>query len=483
MRRFALVLLASVTAFPAIAAPPAECAADATADRAPSSQGDSAMAPAMDALLTLWRQKHPSSAAPGRWSHKTDSAAAGTLMFELADMAPITRPFFATELAPYDHQFRGDMMKTPVMLKIATLNGQPVWIAVNRRPDSPLPGRVRAFLELALSAEGQAAIARVPGFAAIPDAAAQLAPLDAYVAPLDSALPTYRPVAKLSGSIRSDGSDGMKALMDSWQCRFSVMQPSTSKGERWEHLGTLNGFHALLVGEADIAPMGREIWPQELVQWRSAFGANSTPVAIAVARGGFNTPQRTTAQAIFVHPSNPLASLSMKQLAAIFGANPTITRWGQLGLTGEWADKPIRVLTPPKITPNAMSMQMMVLNGGAWNAASIEAPYAETAKALVADPTAIGFGGLEEGAPGLRALAVAGDDGVPVPMTAENAANGRYPLTRLMFIRLAPGPISPTVKAFLRFILSRDGQERVRYSGYYPLTAKQAAAELAKLDR
>ncbi|MES2291381.1 MAG: substrate-binding domain-containing protein [Pseudomonadota bacterium] len=482
MRRFAILLLAAV-AVPLTAAPLPECAADATAARAPSSQGDAAMRPVMDALLTLWRQKNPSSAAPTRWQHQTDATAAGTLMFEVADMAPITRPFFATELAPYDHQFRGDMIKAPTMVKIATVNGRPAWIAVNRRPDSPLPARTYAFLKLALSPEGQAAIGRVPGFAAIPDAAAQLAVLDTYVAPLDPALPTYRPVAGLSGSIRSDGSDGMKALMDSWQCRFAALQPGTPKGERWEHLGTLNGFHALLVGEAEIAPMGREIWPQELAQWRSAFGTNSAPVEIAVARGGFNTPQRTTAQAIFVHPSNPLASLSVKQLAAIFGANPTITRWGQLGLTGEWADKPIRVLTPPLITPNAMSMQMMVLNGGSWNTAAVAAPYADTAKALLADPTAIGFGGLEEGAPGLKSLAVAGADGVPVPMTAENAANGRYPLTRLMFIRLAPGQATPVVKQFLRFILSRDGQERVRYSGYFPLTAKQAAAELAKLDR
>ena len=75
----------------------------------------------------------------------------------------------------------------------------------------------------------------------------------------------------------------------------------------------------------------------------------------------------------------------------------------------------------------------------------------------------------------------AGDDGAVIPLTAENAASGRYPLTRLMYIRLAPGKPSAQVSAFLRYILSREGQERVRSSGYFPLTAAEARRELAKL--
>lgn len=479
-----LASIAFVLTAPALAAPQAECAADWLANRTPSSQGDAAMAPAMDALLALYRTRYPDVAAPLRWTHRTDAMGAGTLMFELADMAPMTRAFIPTEVSPYDHQFRGDMMKTPLMVRVGTIEGRPAWIALSRRPDSPLPGRVRTFVELALSNEGQAAIARLPGFVALDPAAleAERAKTGGFVVPLDPALRTYRPIKGLSGPIRSVGSDGMKALMDGWQCRFEALQPGVRKGGRWEHFGTLNGFHALLVGEADIAPMGREIWPAELAQWRATFAGNAAPVEIAVARGGFNTPQRTTSQAIFVHPSNPLREIRMDQLAAILGESPTITRWGQLGLTGEWADKPIRLRMPPRVAPNAMSMQIMVLGGKPWNAAAIEAPYAETAKALLADPEAIGFGGLEEGAPGLRALAVAGADGVAVPLDAINAATGRYPLTRRMYIRLAPGRPQPQVVAFLRYILSREGQERVRYSGYFPLTAAEAEAELAKLD-
>jgi ABC-type phosphate transport system substrate-binding protein len=272
----------------------------------------------------------------------------------------------------------------------------------------------------------------------------------------------------------------MKSLMDSWIEEFHRLQPLVQKGERWEHLGTLNGFHALLVDDTDIAPMGRELWPQE----SRAYGAThhqQAPLEIRVARGGFNTPQRTTAQAIFVPENNPLAQITMPQLADILGDHPTIVRWGQLGLTGEWADRPITIYMPPRVAPNAMSMQIMVLGGGQWNRAVHEGSIAETAEAIARDPGAIGFGGLEEGGVGLKALSVAAGEGEPFYMLdADNAASGRYPLTRYLYIRMRQ-PLTEPVKAFLRYILSRDGQEHIRYSAYFPLRAAEAKQELAKL--
>jgi ABC-type phosphate transport system substrate-binding protein len=483
MRRGMMLFLLTLAATPAAAAP-AVCAVDATVDRAPSSIADAALKPAMEPLLALYRARHPSAAAPARWQYSSDSTAIGALMFDLADMAPIVRPFAATEIAPYEHQYHGDMMKEPLVVRIGTLDGKPASIALNRRPGSPLPERVTAFVELALSADGQAALAGMGGFVPL-DAkavAGERAKVAGFLPALDPNLPTYRAIPRLTGSIRSVGSDGMKALMDSWECRFRVLQPGVDKGEMWEHLGTLNGFDALLVGNTDIAPMGRELWPDELAAWRSVYGPGA-PIEIAVARGGFNTPQRTTAQAIFVNPANPIGRIRIDQLAAILGAVPTITRWGQLGLTGDWADRPIHIRMPPRVAPNAMSMQMMALGGRAWNPAAVEAKIDDTAKALIDDKYAIGFGGLEEGDPRLKTLNVAGADGDYVPMTAETTSSGRYPLTRFMYIRLAPRRVPPQVAAFLRFILSKDGQERVRYSGYFPLAAREAAVERDILDQ
>lgn len=452
-----------------------------------SSVGDAAMGPLMDAWLGALREQQPGIARGARWQHRGDAAAVGALMFELADVAPMSRAPLPAELAPYAHQFAGDMMKTPVLVRVAWRGDHPMFLAFNKRPDAPLPPSVQSFVRFALSRGGQEIVARQAGLRALApyEAAQELPKLDGWRATLDPAVPRYAAVALVRGEIRSVGSDGMKSLMDRWMRDFRALQPGVRRGDRWEHLGTLNGFHALMAGETDLAPMGRELWPDEATAFASLH-AGQVPFEIRVARGGFNTQQRTTAQAVFVNARNPLECITLPQLAAMFGRSPTITHWGQLGLTGEWADRPIVLHTPPRVAPNAMSMQMMALRSGAWSETLHEASVADTAKAIAADPAALGFGGFEDGGPGLKALAVARDaSGPAVEGTNETVASGRYPLARHMYIRLQrkPGQALPAqVKEFLRYVLSRQGQEPILYSGYFPLTAREVAEELARLD-
>lgn len=481
-------LLAAVVLL-GLAAPAPILAAPSRVDEALplSSVGDAGMGALMDEWLNALRQQQPDIVRGPHWQHVGDAAAIGALMFELADIAPMSRPPLPAELAPYAHQFAGDMMKTPVLVRVAWRGDHPLFLAFNKRPDSPLPTSVLAFVRFALSPAGQAIAARQPGFRALAsdEAAAELPKLDGFRATLDPVLPRYVPTASVRGEIRSVGSDGMKSLMGRWMRDFRTLQPGVRRGDRWEHLGTLNGFHALMIGETDLAPMGRELWPDEAAAFASLY-PGERPFEIRVARGGFDTQQRTTAQAVFVNARNPLTSITMAQLEQVFGHAPTITRWGQLGLTGEWAERTIALDVPPRITPNAMSMQMMALHGGAWSNAVHEGSVADTAKAIAADPSAIGFGGFEDGGPGLKALAVARDASSPaIEGSGESVSSGRYPLTRFMYIRMRrmPGqPLPAPVKEFLRYVLSREGQDPILYSGYFPLTAREASEELAKLE-
>ena len=480
----AALILACALVVPASAAVGAPAGARDVATL--SSIGDAAMGPLMDAWLQAMRQQQAIERGP-RWRHVGDAAAIGALMFEIADVAPMSRPPLAAELAPYAHQFAGDMMKMPVLVRVAWRGDLPMYLAFNKRPDAPPQANVNAFVRFALSERGQEVVARQPGFRPLTreQAAEELPKLAGYVASLDPALPRYVAKTRVRGEIRSVGSDGMKSLMERWMRGFEAVQPNVRRGERWEHLGTLNGFHALMAGETDLAPMGRELWPDEAAAY-ATLHPGEVPFEVRVARGGFDTQQRTTAQAVFVNAANPIARITLPQLAAVLGSAPTITRWGQLGLTGEWADRPIAPYAPPHVTPNAMSMQSMVLQGGAWNQQLREASVADTAKAIAADPAALGFGGFEDGGPGLKALAVARDASSPaIVANGETASTGRYPLTRYMYIRLQRPrgqTLSPAVKEFLRYVLSRDGQEPIPYSGYFPLTAQEADAELAKLE-
>lgn len=487
-RPVALLLACSVAVHGASRAAPS-CPADSAG--AIDSIGDKRLQPLMDAWLAAFQRTHPCIARGKQWRHGSDATVFPALMFETADIAPLARAPLASELAPYAHQFAGDMMKAPLLVRVAGSVDQPAYIAVNKRPGSPLPARVAALIAFMLGSEGQQLVARDGRYAPL-DAdgvAAGLAQLDGYLAPLDAALPSYRAGAPVNGYIRSVGSDGMKTLMDRWMRGLRAAQPGIRKGERWEHLGTLNGFHALVANETDLAPMGRELWPAEQAAYASVHGG-AAPLEIRVARGGFNTPQRTTAQVVFVHPSNPLAALSVPQLRAMLagtgaGTAAPLTRWGQLGLTGEWAQRPIAVYTPPPAAPNTMSMQMTVLDNAPWVAGAHAGSIAATAAAIAADPGAIGFGGLEEGGPGLKTVAISPDDHAPaIAADHASAASGRYPLTRYMVIRLqrTPGvPLAAPLREFLRYVLSREGQEPVRYSGYFPLSAQEAQRELDKL--
>lgn len=459
---------------------------DAGVAGALSSMGDPAMASLMDAWLAGLREAQPGISRGPVWDHSAAAKAFGALMFELADVAPLARDPLPTELGPYAHQFAGDIMKAPVLVCVGYLHERPAHVAVNKRPGSPLPSKVAAFLRFALSREGQALVARTPSWRALDaaQAAREREKLDGYLAPLDAALPSYEPGAPVRGALRSVGSDGMKSLVDRWFREFARLQSGVRKGDRWEHVGTLNGFHALVVGETDLAPMGRELWPDEAAAYAGTHGGRA-PLEIRVARGGFNTPQRTTAQAVFVNERNPIQRLTVPQLAGILREPPAITRWGELGLTGDWANRPIAVYMPPRVAPNAMSMQSMVLKGAPWNRAAREGSIAETAAAAARDEGGLAFGGFEEGGPGLKTLALAASDGSPFyEGSGPNASSGRYPLVRYMYIRLdrpPAGTLRPHVREFLRYVLSRQGQEPVLYSGYFPLTAREVREELRKL--
>jgi ABC-type phosphate transport system substrate-binding protein len=607
-----------------------------------NSVGDDAIEPLMNAWLAAFQKHQPGVTRGERWAHPGGAAAFGALMLETTDVAPLGREPWPAELAPYGHQFKGDMMKEPLLVRVGTGGFTPagqsgalavyvnaanplaqlslaqldalfgaqrkrggraplltwgqlglagewadrpvvavampdystlalvfqhrvlqdglwtagleiapnpaaalqkvaatpgaiafagfmdapgtktlalaeadpgpfvtaseatvanhtypltrdLYLAVNQRPGAPLPQKTKEFLTFVLSREGQQIVADYKYFFALnaPAAAMERAKLAGYLAPVDPAIASYRATAQVSGPIANVGSDGMESLMEKWMAAFTRLQPGVHRGARWSHQGTLNGYQALLAGETDLAPMGRELWPGEKVIYQAVRG-QPEPLEIRVARGGFNTPQRTTAQAIFVNEHNPLAGLTVPQIDAIFGRErrqgspAAITTWGQLGLTGEWADRPITIYVPYRIAPNSMSVQISVLKGGAWSPAVHEGSIAEVAAAVAREPGAIAFGGFEEGGPGLRPVPVAAKTGGTfIAGNAADVASGRYPLTRYMYIRLnrEPGrPLPPQVREFLRFILSREGQEFIPTSAYFPLRADEVAAELAKLE-
>ena len=330
-------------------------------------------------------------------------------------------------------------------------------------------------------------------------------------------LPAYEPTVKVSGVIRNFGS-GLSGLVKLWEEGFRTVQP----GVRFEdNLASSDAAIAgLEAGVADLAPNGREPSLTEFLSFYEIF-KHDGPLQIAVATGSYDVVGRSWAEIIFVNKDNPLSQVTMKQLDGIFGearsggwdgyrwisaparpASEDIRTWGQLGLTGEWADKPINTYG---YAPTGMSnfFELKVFHGGTkWNpnyrqyaeSDTKEAPEAPIASHqmlldLSKDKYGIAWSGVGQakGVANIKSLALASEEGGPyVAPTKQTVQNRTYPLTRSVFIQLdrAPGkPVGPKLKELLLYILSRQGQEKVVEQGeYLPLTGEVVRTERAKVE-
>ena len=326
------------------------------------------------------------------------------------------------------------------------------------------------------------------------------------------ALPDYHPEHQVSGVLRIWGNEHMSGLLKNWEEGFRQVQP----GVFFDHSlkGTASAPFGLFENVADLAAMGRQIHTYEFygIYRRSLM----LPVEIAVATGSFDVPHKSFALTVFVHRSNPLAQLTLAQLDGIYGAQRTggwqglnwnravargpeknIRTWGQLGLKGEWADRPIRVYGPPGIYPGGTSFFQSRVLGGSDTWAEDLREYADRKEMMAAlehDPLGIAYTGMCYATPTSKPLAIADAAGGPyVPPTRETVASHAYPLSRLAYLYFAPDqpsgepanpPVDPKVREFLRYILSRQGQEDVRREGdYLPLTAELVRAQLAILEK
>lgn len=333
-------------------------------------------------------------------------------------------------------------------------------------------------------------------------------------------LPAYQPQQKVSGVIRNFGSD-FGGLLKVWEAGFSKYQPDIRFEDTLPTSDAAIG--GLVSGVADLAPSGREPIINEYLSFYETFNYN--PLELTVASGSFDVRGMSWGLVVFVNKDNPLSKLTMKQLDGIFGAERTggwkgliwspeaarsaaenIRTWGQLGLAGDWADKPIQTYG---YAPSGMSafFELNVFHGGTkWNpnyreyvesggrevdngalgpSVSIQHMLGE----LADNKYGIAYTGMQYGRrfPQIKAIALASQEGGPyVEPTKENFQNRTYPLARSVFIYLnrPPGkPLDSKLSEFLHYILSREGQEDVARSGaYLPLTADAAHKQLEKLN-
>ncbi len=318
-------------------------------------------------------------------------------------------------------------------------------------------------------------------------------------------LPAYAPKEAVSGVIRlwghgSPKHDFMGTLVNAWIEGFRKYQPDVSFENHM--YGTASSVGALYTGAGDIALMGEEMSPTAL----QAFirEKHYAPTGVEIATGSLDVNYFDYCHMVFVQKDNPLTGITLQQLDGIYGAehrrgSKNLRTWGDLGLTGEWATRPIHPSGWQTDVDFGLFFREAVLEGShRWSPAVKEFNHVvrpdgtlyesgqQMVDLLAADPAGIVISNLRYKNAGVKALPVArAPGGAFYAATRENLISQKYPLTRIIpaYFDQPPGkPVEPKVREFIRYLLSREGQEAlVHQSDYLPLGEGFVHEQLEKL--
>jgi phosphate transport system substrate-binding protein len=279
-------------------------------------------------------------------------------------------------------------------------------------------------------------------------------------AAIDPALPTYNTQSGISGNLTSVGSDTLNNLMALWAEQYKRYYPAVN---------------------IQIQGAGSSTAPPALIEAASNLGPTAVPVAI-------------DALAVYVHKDNPIKGLSIQQVDAIMsatrkcGGSADISKWGQVGITGELSDRTIAIYGRNSVSGTYGYFKSKALCKGDFRTSVAEQPgSASVVQSVSSQITAIGYSGIGYMTSGVRAVPLAKGDGKDyIAANAANASNGSYPLSRVLIVYVNKAPnraLDPITLEFFRMVLSQQGQETVVKDGYVPLPANMAAKVLADLAR
>lgn len=296
---------------------------------------------------------------------------------------------------------------------------------------------------------------------------------------VDSKIPAYQKVSGVSGNLSSVGSDTLANLMTFWAEEYKHQYPSVNI--QIQAAGSSTAPPALTEGTSNMGPMSRKMKNKELEAFEKKHGYK--PVAIRVA---------IDALAVYVHKDNPIKGMTIPQVDAVFsatrkcGARKDISTWGDLGLSGTWADRSIQIYGRNSVSGTYGYFKKKGLCKGDFKSTVNEQPgSASVVQSITSSLNGVGYSGIGYKTSGVRAVSLAKKKGASyVDATAENAINKTYPLSRYLYVYVNKHPNKPLAaleREFIKLALSKVGQESVIKDGYIPLPAAIARKELAKL--
>jgi len=298
-------------------------------------------------------------------------------------------------------------------------------------------------------------------------------------AEVDPKLPVYQKASGVSGNLSSVGSDTLANLMTLWAEEYKRTYPNVNI--QIQAAGSSTAPPALTEGTANLGPMSRKMKDKELEAFENRFGYKPVPVPVAI-----------DALAVFVHKDNPIKGLSIEQVDAIFsstrkcGAPAEAKKWGDLGLTGAWANRDIQLYGRNSVSGTYGYFKKKALCKGDFKNSVNEQPgSASVVQSVSTSINAIGYSGMGYKTSSVRAVPLAKKEGQPYyEADNDNAISGKFPLSRFLYVyvnKKPNQPLQPLEREFIKMVMSKQGQEVVVKDGYVPLPAAVAEKTLKAL--
>lgn len=296
---------------------------------------------------------------------------------------------------------------------------------------------------------------------------------------VDKKLPAYKATSGVSGNVKSVGSDTLNNLMTLWAEGFRRSYPDVKI--EIEGKGSSTAPPALIAGTSNFGPMSRAMKSKEMDAFEKKFGYKPGRIRVAV-----------DALAVFTNKDNPLKCLSLPQVDAIFsktrkgGMKTDIATWGEVGLKGMWASKPISVYGRNSASGTYGYFKKVALYKGDYKDSVKEQPGSSAVvQGVASDKFALGYSGIGYKTADVIALPVSKKTGGKCyGPEAKNAYSGNYPIARFLYIYVNKNPnqaLDPLRAQFVKYIFSKEGQQAVIKAGFFPVNAAIAKLDLGAL--
>ena len=297
---------------------------------------------------------------------------------------------------------------------------------------------------------------------------------------VDAGLPEYQKASGVSGNLSSVGSDTLANLMTLWAEEFKRTYPNVNI--QIQAAGSSTAPPALTEATSNLGPMSRKMKDKERDAFEKKYGYKPTAIPVAI-----------DALAVYVNKENPIAGLTIPQIDAIMsstrkcGYDTDIKSWGDTGLAGSWAAKPIQLYGRNSVSGTYGYFKKKALCKGDYKSNVNEQPgSASVVQSVTSSLNGIGYSGIGYKTSGVKAVPLAKKPGQPfVAATPENAVSGKYPLARFLYVyvnKQPNKPLAPLEQEFIKMVLSQAGQKVVIKDGYIPLPAKVVAKALESIQ-